>query len=208
MSTTACGGFTPPQEDDLPPVYQELPVARLLDGLEVAPEQRRGYHRELFAHWSDKDGDGCDTRREVLIRDARSDLRFSDYGNCRIMSGVWYSPYDDVWLKGSPAGLHIDHLVPLQEAWDSGAHAWDAPRRQAYANDLSGLVVATAKVNKDKGGDDPQRWMPPNRNHHCPYLAGWIAIKARWSLSIDPQEAQFLRHQLETQCPNLTIRIY
>ena len=204
---SACGGFTPPQEGDLLTVYYELSVARLLDGLEIAPEHRSGNQRDLFPHWSDEDGDGCDTRREVLIRDARSDLLFSDFDNCRIGSGVWYSPYDDVWWEGSPAGLHIDHLVPLQEAWDSGAHAWDASRRQTYANDLSGLVIATVAANKEKGGDDPHRWMPANPNHHCPYLAGWIAVKARWSLSVDPQEAQFLRHQLQTRCQNLTINL-
>ena len=91
---SACGGFTPPQEGDLLTVYYELSVARLLDGLEIAPEHRSGYQRDLFPHWSDEDGDGCDTRREVLIRDARSDLLFSDFDNCRIGSGVWYSPYD------------------------------------------------------------------------------------------------------------------
>ncbi len=35
-----------------------------------------------------------------------------------------------------PSGLDIDHLVPLDEAWDCGASAWSAAEREAYANDL------------------------------------------------------------------------
>ena len=36
----------------------------------VELETPAGYDRDLFPHWSDADGDGCDTRDEVLIRDA------------------------------------------------------------------------------------------------------------------------------------------
>nr|WP_245654602.1 HNH endonuclease family protein [Streptomyces violens] len=31
----------------------------------------------------------------------------------------------------------MDHVVPLAEAWDSGARKWTAQRREAYANDLA-----------------------------------------------------------------------
>lgn len=51
-------------------------------------------------------------------------------------------------------------MVPLAEAWDSGASSWTAKRREAYANDqrqLSSLVavmpvMAVMKArNRDKG---------------------------------------------------------
>lgn len=36
--------------------------------------------------------------------------------------------YDDRYING-PSGLDIDHLVPLAEAWDSGASAWTVTER-------------------------------------------------------------------------------
>ncbi|MYA75953.1 MAG: hypothetical protein F4Y27_14925 [Acidimicrobiaceae bacterium] len=41
-----------------------------LEALAVQPERRSGYHRDLFDHWVDADGDRCDARREVLIAEA------------------------------------------------------------------------------------------------------------------------------------------
>jgi hypothetical protein len=46
--------------------------------------------------------------------------------------------------------LDIAHLVPLAKAWHSGAHAWTADQREAYANDLDeprALVAVTARTN-------------------------------------------------------------
>lgn len=108
----------------------------VLEGLVVARERWDGYDRDLFVHWTDEDADGCDTRREVLLRDAHSGLRMGSGPECRIVSGVWYSVYDDVWVEGSPAGLHVDHVVPLQEAWDSGAH-WRNPNPVATVSDMA-----------------------------------------------------------------------
>ncbi|WP_420614353.1 HNH endonuclease family protein [Candidatus Spongiisocius sp.] len=171
----------------------------------VAGERWNGYDRNLFVHWTDEDADGCDTRREVLLRDAHSDLRVDGGPECRIVSGVWYSPYDDAWVEGSPAGLHIDHVVPLQEAWDSGAHAWDPGRRRAFANDPGGLAAVTAGINTAKGADDPAQWMPPNPHHRCAYIASWIAIKFRWDLTVDGREAGYLRDLLSGECRGLTV---
>jgi len=177
----------------------------ILEGLVVARERWNGYDRDLFVHWTDEDADGCDTRREVLLRDAHSGLRPGSGPECRIVSGVWYSVYDDAWVEGSPAGIHVDHVVPLQEAWDSGAHAWDPGRRRAFANDLDGLAAVTAAVNEAKGAGDPAQWMPPNADHRCDYVAWWIAIKARWELTVDGREAGFLRDLLGGECRGLAI---
>ena len=182
-------------------------VADLLDRLAVARERWDGYDRALFVHWTDEDADGCDTRQEVLTREARSGLRWADGPGCRIVSGAWYSAYDGVWVRGSPSRLHIDHLVPLQEAWDSGAYGWDAARRQAFANDLDGLVAVTAAINEDKRAADPVRWMPPNPAHRCAYIAAWVATKARWELAVDGREAGFLRDLLDGECRGVTVRV-
>ncbi|MDE0376545.1 MAG: HNH endonuclease family protein [bacterium] len=185
--------------------WNRVRVVDLLDRLVIARERWTGYDRDLFVHWTDEDADGCDTRREVLLRDAHSGLHLGSGPGCRIVSGVWYSAYDDAWVEGSPAGLHVDHVVPLQEAWDSGAHAWGPGRRRAFANDLDGLAAVTAAVNEAKGAHDPAQWMPPNPDHRCAYAASWIAVKARWELTVDGREAGFLHDLLGGECRGLTI---
>ena len=94
---------------------------------------RTGYSRDLFPHWIDADGDGCSTRNEVLIAEADDPVTV---GTAAALSGGrWFSYYDRVsWTD--PGRIDIDHLVPLAEAWDSGARTWTRRTRQAFANDL------------------------------------------------------------------------
>lgn len=90
-----------------------------LNSLTVKAEgSMSGYTRDLFPHWISQGG-GCDTRQVVLKRDADS---YS--GDCPVTSGKWYSYYDGVTLT-SPSDLDIDHVVPLAEAWRSGASSLD-----------------------------------------------------------------------------------
>ncbi|MEV0228738.1 DUF1524 domain-containing protein [Nonomuraea sp. NPDC050786] len=94
-------------------------------------------------------------------------------------------------------------LVPLAEAWDSGAYDWTAAERQDYANDLREpwhLVAVTARSNRQKADQDPSIWQPPYEPAHCRYAAEWTAIKPRWRLSIDPAEQQALT-DLAAACP-------
>ncbi len=68
----------------------------------------------------------------------------------------WYSPYDGAtWTAASD--VDIDHMVPLAEAWASGAWAWTTSQRQTYANDLGGpeLWAVTDSVSQSKGDKDP-----------------------------------------------------
>ncbi len=123
----------------------------------MAPEgPRTGYKRELFPLWIDADHDGCNTREEVLIAESRSRAQVDPYG-CKVVAGDWYSLYDGLTFT-DPAELDIDHMVPLAEAWDSGASSWDTARRQAYANDLDhpqALRAVSAAANRSKGDLDP-----------------------------------------------------
>ncbi|GGU66350.1 HNH endonuclease family protein [Streptomyces lavendofoliae] len=101
-------------------------------------------------------------------------------------------------------GLDIDHLVPLAEAWDSGAGIWSAAERQAYANDLDdarALIAVTAKSNRSKADQDPATWQPSATSYRCRYFTDWVAIMTRWKLAIDPAEQSAL-NQLAQACPN------
>ena len=160
-----------------------------LDSLRLEPEQRSGYDRDLFTHWTDPDGDGCDTRREVLIRDSLTPVTVGD--GCEISGGTWFSIYDG-FTSTDPGDFDIDHLVPLAEAWDSGAHSWSDQRREDFANDMAfrgSLIPVSATSNRSKSDQDPAEWFPPNVTFHCEYIANWLQIKSQWDLSVDEAEA-------------------
>lgn len=171
----------------------------------VRAEVKVGYQRELFKHWVDDDSDGCDTRDEVLIRDSSSTAQVDRY-RCKVVEGDWYSPYDGV-THTDPSDLDIDHVVALKEAWDSGANAWSSAMRQRFANDMSDrrtLIAVTDSVNQSKSDRDPSNWLPPNRSYICEYLGNWVAVKARWGLSMDQSEAGRVRKILSNECAGTT----
>jgi len=164
-------------------------TAALLASITVENEYTSGYARELFPHWKDLDGNGCDTREEVLIRDSLTKAQVDPFG-CVVVAGDWLSPYDGArWSdKGN---VDIDHVVALKEAWDSGAWAWTTSQRTLFANDLSDprtLLAVTDSVNQSKSDKDPSNWLPPLASYHCTYISDWVAVKARWKLSMDQSE--------------------
>ncbi|MFG2825043.1 HNH endonuclease family protein [Kitasatospora sp. NPDC048365] len=172
-----------------------------IDALPVLDEDRTGYVRTAFRHWIDADKDGCSTRAEVLIDEA---IQAPVIGaKCALIGGVWHSPYDDVVLQEARL-LDVDHVVPLAEAWDSGASAWTATERQAYANDLDdprSLIAVSAASNRAKADKDVAEWLPPATGYRCTYVTDWTAVKTRWGLSVDQREADAL-HQLAAGCPD------
>ncbi|MBI3752192.1 MAG: HNH endonuclease [Chloroflexi bacterium] len=176
------------------------PLPALLALLRVAPEDRTGYDRSLFVHWIDADGNGCDTRHEVLI--AQAVVAPSIGARCALSGGRWVSLYDGLTIT-DPAGLQIDHVVALAEAWDSGASAWSPAHREAYANDLGvpfALLAVSATTNQSKSDDDPADWLPPAAAAECPFLGDWIAVKVRWDLAVDPREHDALAADIR-DCP-------
>jgi len=177
------------------------PAVQALDlPLTVAADQLSGYERSLFKHWIDADKDRCDTRREVLIQEAVVIPKLSS--GCVLNGGKWISAYDAL-ATTDYSTLDIDHMIPLSEAWRSGAWKWSAAQREAFANDLTDprvLIAVTASLNRQKGDQDPSTWLPPENK--CTYVSNWIAVKVRYSLTVDPSEANALT-SLVSQC-NIT----
>lgn len=162
-------------------------VQKAIDSLKIADEIRTGYVRTKFKHWVGV-GSGCDSRKSVIISEAV--VKPVVEKGCVIKGGEWLSIYDLV--KVTEAGkLDVDHMVPLAEAWDSGASTWDDLKREKYANDQTDprhLIAVTGPSNRSKSDQDPAEWMPTNKAYHCEYIANWVSIKVRWALSIDPKE--------------------
>lgn len=168
---------------DNAPVSETSTLA-MLNELTVAPENESGYDRDLFKHWTSNNPTGCDTRDAVLIREVVN----GNVSGCNV-SGTWVSVYDGVSTT-DPGDFDIDHMVPLKEAWDSGAFAWDSATREAYANDMDyvySLVGVSAKSNRSKSDQDPTSWMPTQMDG-CDYVGRWVSVKHRWDLSVDEAE--------------------
>ncbi|MCX4682713.1 HNH endonuclease family protein [Kitasatospora purpeofusca] len=177
-----------------------------IDALPVADETRDGYERTKFRHWTNADKNGCNTRKEVILAEA---VDAPDVGpGCAITGGAWFSPYDDLAVVDSGA-LDVDHMVPLAEAWDSGAFAWSPKEREAYANDLGdprSLIAVSARSNRSKADKDVADWMPPAAHYACTYLTDWTTVKTRWSLTADPREKTALT-RLAATCADEPITV-
>ncbi|MDX2650096.1 HNH endonuclease family protein [Streptomyces sp. PA03-1a] len=169
----------------LPTPVSAATARTYLASLRVATENRTGYNRDLFPHWITISG-ACNTRETVLKRDGSGVVTDS---SCAATSGSWYSVYDGAtWTAASD--LDIDHLVPLAEAWDSGASAWTTSQRQAFANDLTRpqLIAVTDNVNQAKGDQDPATWMPSRTAYACTYVRAWVQVKYYYNLAVDSAE--------------------
>jgi hypothetical protein len=175
----------PPSTSDAFPDLDSLTVARA--------GSMRGYDRDKFPHWA-RTGDNCDVRDSVLKRDGRK-VKFS---GCNVVAGTWHSIYDGRTVD-SPDGVDIDHVVPLANAWRSGASAWAEEKREEFANDLDRpqLVAVSSASNRSKGDQDPSGWKPTVRSEWCVYATDWISVKSYWKLSVTSAEKAALADMLE-----------
>ncbi|MGW1836335.1 HNH endonuclease family protein [Streptomyces sp. BBFR2] len=193
VGTVALTGAT---AEAAPPSPPSAATARTyLAEIKEQPEgSSDGYSRDKFPHWITQEG-ACNTREVVLKRDG-TDVKTDD--KCAAVSGTWVSPYDDAkWTQSSD--LDIDHVVPLSEAWKSGASAWTTAHRQEFANDLthSQLVAVTDNLNQAKGDKDPAKWLPPKTSYQCEYARMWIWVKHVYALTADSAEKATLTKLLD-----------
>jgi hypothetical protein len=179
-----------------------------LDRLVVRPRPRgtEGYVRDAFgSDWVDIDHNGCNQRDDVLLRDAvPGTTRVAQQGACDhdVLAGTWHDPYTgrtlvftDLKDLRQAQAIQIDHVVPLAEAWVSGARRWSRDRREGFANDLHELLAVDGPTNMSKGDGDPAAWRP-RKGYQCSYAQRWIAVKSRYHLAVDPSEKAALVQML------------
>ncbi|MGA6171358.1 HNH endonuclease family protein [Streptomyces sp. NPDC012600] len=195
-STGAGGGGGTAADGTLPGIPTAGQAKEQLAGLEVARHgSMSGYSRAKFPHWSSQ-GESCDTRETVLERDGTDVERDAQ---CRAVSGKWTSVYDDKPFTEA-RDLDIDHMVPLANAWRSGARTWTQDKRKEFANDLTRpqLLAVSASSNRSKGDQGPDEWQPPSKAYWCTYSRAWVSVKASYELSVTEAEADMLTEMLDT----------
>lgn len=167
------------------------------------------YERARFGQaWEDEDGNGCDTRNDVLGRDLHTVTYRAGYPpECVVESGILIDPYTSRtidFIRGPETSpiVQIDHVVALFDAWQSGASQWDDATRRAFANDPSNLLAVDGQTNTDKGHASADQWLPPNEDYHCAYVARQVRVKATWGLTVTRAERQTMIDVL-VQCPTM-----
>ncbi len=195
---------------ELPTATEARSQLEQLRRVDRNPDTLPPYERDAFGEaWADIDGNGCNQRDDVLLRDAvPGTTRVQQQGSCDhdVLAGIWVDPYtgrtltfDDLKDLSQAQAIQIDHVVPLAEAWRSGASGWRDRRREGYANDLANLLAADGPTNAAKSDDDPAAWRP-KQTYQCQYATRWIAVKHRWKLGADASEVAALADMLGT-CP-------
>lgn len=154
------------------------------------------YSRSLFKHWIDEDGDCLNTRQEVLQKESLEPIKIQD---CLVTQGKWYDAYSGQ-LYTQTSMLDIDHIVPLKEAWESGADKWTAEKRKKFANDYENLIAVNRSLNREKGAKDPVEWLPPHTEYICEYITRWVYIKEKYNLVMDVKEKRKIGEIQEKMC--------
>jgi hypothetical protein len=171
-----------------------------LDSLPVKGRGAAGGHRADFGQaWADVDRNGCDTRNDVLRRDLTS-ARFGT-GGCRVLTGVLHDPYTGktlAFVRGAAMSsmVQIDHVVALNDAWQTGAAQLSLTRRTALANDPLNLIAVSGSINDSKGAGDAATWLPPNKAFRCTYVSRQVAVKAGYGLWVTSAERDAIRRVL------------
>lgn len=172
---------------------------------------KTGFDREEFgASWTDDvdvqgGRNGCDTRNDVLRRDLDDLAVEAGTNGCVALTGTLPDPYtgeDLPFVRGEDSGsqIHIDHLVSLNNAWQTGAGQLSAEQRQNFANDPLNLWAVQGAANQQKSDGDAATWLPPNRGVHCDLIAHQIAVKAKYGLWVTSPEADAM-HRVLSGCP-------
>lgn len=167
-----------------------------------AKDSMDGYSRDLFPHWRDAStwgwpvapNNSCNARNAALYRDGENVTMSS---TCTNLQGTWVDPYG-AGKYDAASDIDIDHVVPLGDAYATGAAAWDTTKRTQYANDPLVLISADDSLNQSKGDDDPSQWKPPNTAAYCLYATRWVLIKDKYGLWVTSSEKSALNSMLAT----------
>ncbi len=179
-----------------------IDVPRSLPAPQPGPAPSPGgipdYERRYFGTpWVDTDRNGCDTRNDVLQRDLTNVVFDEDDPGCTVNSGILEDPYTGKiinFTRGTTTSreVQIEHIVPLREAWYSGAWRWIPAQRIGFANDPGNLLAIDGDLNAAKGARDPAQWRPPSQDAWCAYALSWEDTKRTYGLGMDGAERRAL----------------
>lgn len=153
---------------------------------------KTGYERtsQFGTAWLDVDRNGCDTRNDILARDLGAVVKS---GPCKVTAGSLADPYTGTaiaFVRGNETSMRvqIDHVVPLLDAWRTGAQQLTQEQRVTLANDPLNLLAVSGTANAQKQAGNAATWLPANKSFRCVYVARQISVKATYGLWVTQAE--------------------
>lgn len=179
------------------------------------------YQRSEFGKpWVDTDGNGCDTRNDILARDL-TNITVNE--KCQVMTGnLEIDPYtgykidfvrgegacDKTGWNGAPVlynaqpggcsnAVTIDHVISLEEVWYLAARDWSFEKRVQFANDPANLYATGA--NSWKNSKTPSEVLNDNNSPMspsglCTYLSTYVEVVSKYELPITMSTAEAMNH--------------
>lgn len=156
--------------------------------------------------WSDPDGNGCNTMRDIRIRDTIPETQvFEEDDDCELEYGEAYDPFDNEHIVQDKSleddyrtPFQIDHVVSLSDAHRSGGHEWTEEERGEFSQDTENLVASYAGTNVAKSDNRIHEWLPPEELQHCEYASTVVYVKDKYDLTMTPDEHEAAENILET----------
>ncbi len=154
-----------------------------------------GYSRDQFGQaWTDNNDapgghNSCDTRDDILRRDMTG---VKPVTGCKITSGTLRDVYTGKtisFVRGPKSTVvQIDHMVPLGDAWQTGAQQLATDKRRDLANDPRNLEAVDGPTNEGKGDGDAATWLPPQTSYRCTYVERQVQVKSLYGLWVTQAE--------------------
>ena len=167
----------------------------------------RGEPGYSSSHDRDGDGVGCESNPEPPNRTEPTTPPPSDESSD---SGSTSTDYDrDNWdfdssaaraRLGCSSSEHVDHIVALKEAYDSGASSWSNTRKSTFANDPQNQWCLDASLNASKSDRDLAEWSGGSCEQRKHIATVTIAVKAKYGLTTDPAENTANQIALNATC--------
>ena len=191
-----------------PQTITSVDVYDTIQSLEIAPEsEAEGYDRDMFPHWSTSaDNPACNMRWMTLYEQSPN-REWYDEANCILAEPVyWVDPYgaedpdtgEVTHLESAdPEDFDIDHVVALEAVWASGGASLSEAQREAIANDPINLVVSDKSVNRSKGSQRADTWLPPDPEFRCEYVQRYATVKSEYGLTVTQAEHDRLSEEWE-----------
>jgi hypothetical protein len=208
-------GYRASSVTSAPVTVQSTYSLDVLASIPIKPRDTGGtYSRSSFGDsmWWDLDGTGCTTRQKILHRDLQNVVLRSN--GCSVESGVLFDPYSGVTIHHTAGAktasganvVQIDHVVPVYQAWMTGARTWTQQKRERFNQDPANLRATSAAMNEAKGGQRADQWMPPRKSAHCEYVGIQTAVKEEYGLWMPQAEHEFIARIL-AGCPADTVKM-
>lgn len=172
-----------------------------LAGIPIEATESIDYDEDVYGQrWADIDRNGCDTRNDMLRRDLTNVQLKPNTNGCVVLTGTLLDSYtgETVAFERKSEGyqpVQIDHVYPRALAAAHGALELSDEQRLQFANDPLNLV--TTIQNQVKGDSGPAEFMPAG-TYGCDYSIRFIAVAAKYSLSLAPADHDALSRTLST----------